>query len=117
METWNRKLATRPIGSKNSVIYNLLGRAGLYEAVVKLTTQYFWTHGGVVNYASGSRKLHEGVARFTSAIRRDDKKSSTSDVGALLDIDGVGQILLKRSEILILPVLLRLADVSLAADG
>ena len=131
VETWNRKLAIRPIGLGSGVIYNLLGRAGLREAVVRLTTQHSWTRGGVVNYTSGSRrscgrvvrftsvysgqrgrlasfttqffllsgglvcitsgfrKLREGVARFTSATRRDDKKSSASNVGALLDIGGV----------------------------
>ena len=33
--------------------------------------------------------MHRALVSFTSVTRRDDKKSSASNVGALLDIDGV----------------------------
>ena len=35
LEIWSNKEITRPIGSESRVIYNLLGRAGLREGVIK----------------------------------------------------------------------------------
>jgi len=65
-ERWSKLELTRPIGLGSGVIYNLLGRAGLREAVVRLTTQHSWARGGVVNYTSGSRRSRGRVVSFTS---------------------------------------------------
>ena len=52
LEIWSNKEITRPIGSESRVIYNLLGRAGLHERVVRLATQHSGASEGVVSLTS-----------------------------------------------------------------
>ena len=62
-----RKLATHSFELVYRVNCNLLGRAGLREGVVRLTSQRLWARGELVNHTSDSLRSRGWVVRFTSA--------------------------------------------------